>query len=51
MNRFWLRVILFCLHRLGFPYLERDASGEWVEAITASNSEKYIDAVANIEVQ
>jgi hypothetical protein len=53
MYRFWMSLILFSMKRLGFRYLiiKRDPSGQWVEAITVSNSEAYIDEVEKIKMQ
>ncbi len=53
MERFWMALMLFCMKRLGFAYLDikNDKTGELVEAITVSNNKTYIDAVSEIETE
>jgi hypothetical protein len=52
-NKFWFWAALRCIKHLGFPYLDikRDKTGEWVEAITMTNSQAYLDAIAEIEME
>lgn len=52
----WLRTILLgiairCFVKSGYTFLDikRDKTGEFVEAITISNNEEYINKISEIE--
>lgn len=51
--KIWLRIMLFCLKRMHWPYLDikLDRTKTWVEAVTATSSKEYAEAVCKIETE